>query len=83
MHAIPPLEPIRRFLHKSDTAISYIRSDSVGLLQQDAHIQRGKTPCKGWTDCIWVVMGYSLETMYKVRIRFWSWKNDVLIFSAA
>ena len=29
-HAIPPSEAIRRFLHKSDTATSYIRSDSVG-----------------------------------------------------
>ena len=55
-HAIPPSEAIRRFLHKSDTAISYIRSDSVGIVQQDAPKQPGETPCKGWTDCIWAAM---------------------------
>ena len=33
-HAVPPLEAIRRFLQKNDTAImiSYIRSDSVGIV---------------------------------------------------
>ena len=51
-HAIPPSEAIRRFLHKSDTAISYIRSVSVGIAQQDARKQLGETPCKGCTDCI-------------------------------
>ena len=53
MLAIPPSEAIRRFLHKSDNAISYIRSGSVGIGQQDAPKQPGETPCKGWTDCIW------------------------------
>ena len=58
MHAIPPPEAIRRLLHKSDTAISYIRSDSVRIVQQDAPKQPGETPCKGWMDCIWVAMGH-------------------------
>ena len=31
-HAIPPPEAIRRLLHKSDSSISYIRSDSVGIV---------------------------------------------------
>ena len=57
-HAIPASEAIRRFLHKSDTAISYIRSDSVGIVQQDVPRQPGETPCKGRTDCIWVAMGH-------------------------
>ena len=51
-HAIPPSEGMRRFLHKIDTVISYIRSDSVGIAQQDAPKQPGETQCKGWTDCI-------------------------------
>ena len=55
-HEIPPSEAIRRFLHKSDTAISYIRSDSVGIVQQHAPKKPGKPPCKGWTDCIWAAM---------------------------
>ena len=77
-HAIPPSEAIRRFLHKSDTAISYIRSDSVGIVQQHAPKKPGKPPCKGWMDGLpWntsaedVLMrtGWdSLETMYKVRL---------------
>ena len=46
------------FQEKSDTAISYIRSDSVGIVQQDAPKQPGETPCKGWTDCIWTAMGH-------------------------
>ena len=49
---------IRRFLHKSDTAISYIRSDSVGIVQQDTPKKLGETPCKGWTDCKWAAMGH-------------------------
>ena len=57
-HEIPPSEAIRRFLHKSDTAISYIRYDSVGIAQQDAPKNPGKPPCKGWTDCIWVTMAH-------------------------
>ena len=57
-HAIPPSEAIRRFLHKSDTAISYIRSDSVGIVQQDTPKKLGETPCKGWTDCKWAAMGH-------------------------
>ena len=56
MHAIPPPEAIRRLLHKSDTAISYIRSDSVEIMQQDAHKQPGETLRKGWTNCIWVAI---------------------------
>ena len=41
---IPPSEAIRRFLHKShDTAVSYIRSDSVGIVQQDAPKQPGES----------------------------------------
>ena len=55
-HEIPPSEAIRRFLHKSDTAISYIRSDSVGIVQEHAPKKPGKPPCKGWTDCIWAAM---------------------------
>ena len=55
-HEIPPSEAIRRFLHKSDTAISYIRSDSVRIVQQHAPKKPGKPPCKGWTDCIWAAM---------------------------
>ena len=42
-HVIPPSEAIIRFLHKSDTAISYIRSDSVGIVQRDAPKQPGET----------------------------------------
>ena len=38
--------------------ISYIRSDSVGIVQQDAPKQPGETLCKGWTDCIWAAMGH-------------------------
>ena len=57
-HAIPLPEATGRLLHKSDTAISYIRSDSVGIVQQDAHKQPGETPCKGWTGCILVAMGH-------------------------
>ena len=50
----PPSEAIRRFLHKSaSTATSYIRSDSVEIVQQDAPKQPGETPCKGWTDSIY------------------------------
>ena len=36
--------------------ISYIRSDSVGIVQQDAPQQPVETPCKRWTDCIWAAM---------------------------
>ena len=58
-HAIPSSGAIRRPLHKSDTAsVCYIRSDSVGIVQQDAHKQPGGTSCKGWTNCTWVVMGH-------------------------
>ena len=57
-HATPPLEAIRRFLHQSDTVISYIRSDSVGFVQQDAPKQPREAPRKGWTDCTWVAMGH-------------------------
>ena len=46
------------YTHKSDTAISYIRSDSVRIVRQDAPKQPRETPCKGWTDCIWVAMGH-------------------------
>ena len=56
--AIPRSGAIRRFLHKSDIAISYIRSGSVGIVQKDAPKQPGETPCKGWTDCIRAAMGH-------------------------
>ena len=45
-HVIPPSEAIIRFLHKSDTAISYIRSDSVGTVQQDAPKQPGESQAR-------------------------------------
>ena len=38
--------------------ISYIRSDSVGIVQQDAPKQPGETLRNGWTDCIWAAMGH-------------------------
>ena len=44
--------------HRSDTAISYIRSDSVGIVQQDSHKHPGQNPCKGWTNCMRVAMGH-------------------------
>ena len=44
--------------HKSDTAINYIRFDSVGIVQQDSHKHPGQNPCKGWTNCMWVAMGH-------------------------
>ena len=53
-----PSPAIRGLLHKSDTVISYIRPESVGIFQQDAHKEPGEIPCKGWTNCIWVAMGH-------------------------
>ena len=44
--------------HRSDTAISYIRSDSVGIVQQDSHKHPGQNPCNGWTNCMRVAMGH-------------------------
>ena len=64
---IPPSQAIRRFLHKSDIAISYKRSDSVGIVQQDAPKQPGETPRKGWTDCIWVAKGPSSAEEFLMR----------------
>ena len=53
-----PSQAIRRLLHKSDTVISYIRPESVGIFQQDEHKEPGEIPCKSWTNYTWVAMGH-------------------------
>ena len=81
-HAIPPSQAVRRLLHKSDSFISYIRPDSVGFVQQDAHIiknlekrhaRAGRIvyglPWDTSADDVLTRTGWdSLETMYKVRL---------------
>ena len=49
-----------RFLPRKqgDIAISHIRFDSVGIVQQDAFKQPGETPCKGWENCLRIAMGH-------------------------
>ena len=80
-HAVPPSKAIRRLLHKGDTAISYVRFDSVGTVQQDALEQPGETqharagrivyglPWDTSAEDVLTRTGWdSLETMYKVRL---------------
>ena len=76
-HALPPSKAIRRLLHKGDTAISYVRFDSVGMVQQDAleklHARAGRIayglPWDTSAKDVLTQAGWdSLETTYKVRL---------------
>ena len=68
----------KRYMVKSDTAISYIRSDSMGILQQDApigetHARAGRivygSPWDTSAEDVSMWTGWdSLETMYKLRL---------------
>ena len=54
-----PRKQVEDVYTKGYTAISHIRFDSVGSVQQDAFKQPGETPCKGWADCLRIAMGHN------------------------